>query len=162
MKPLTSDILYLVITGALIVAVGFLTYTISSKNNPSVPNQNQIGTSTQKTTAVQKDLDDNYEDADDRSNTTTQTLTPPSTPSGNSAKSYTTSDVASNNNQSSCWTIVNGNIYDLTSYINSHPGGQKAIASICGVDGTGAFSNQHGGSTKPEKVLQSYFISPLK
>lgn len=161
MKPLTSNIIYLAITGVLIIGVGSLTYTISSKKENANLNKNQISTSTQKATSNKEDLDDNYEDADDF-NTGTITQTPPATKPTNTSKSYTTGDVATHNNQSSCWTMVNGNVYDVTSYINSHPGGQSAVESICGIDGSGAFNNQHGGASKPEKVLQSFLIGPLK
>jgi cytochrome b involved in lipid metabolism len=161
MKPITLNIIFLVVAGALIISVGSLTYTFSSQKEINL-GQKQISTSTQSTKTNSQDLDDNYEDADDSPSVSTTKTPSPSTTPTNSAKSYTASDVASHNNQSSCWTIVNGNIYDLTSYINSHPGGQRAIDSICGVNGTGAFDNQHGGASKPEKVLQSFLIGPLK
>ena len=165
MKPLTSNIIFLAITGLLVISVGSLTYTFSSKNDKA----NTSGTSTPTTKTYQKDTDDKYEDDDDsKSYTATQTPPPTNTtpttqtPATTGAKTYTANDVSSHNNQSSCWTIVNGNVYDVTSYINSHPGGQGAIKSICGVDGSGAFGNQHGGASKPERVLQSFLIGSLK
>lgn len=159
MKPLTSNILYLAIIGLLIISVGSLTYTLSSKNE--TVNKNPTNTGTQTTKNTPKDLDDDIEDADDSPNPTTPAPSSQNTTTS-TTKSYTAGDVASHNNQSSCWTIVNGNVYDVTSYINSHPGGQRAIESICGVNGTGAFDNQHSGASKPERVLQSFLIGPLK
>ena len=90
--------------------------------------------------------------------------TPPitQTPSTeNRTKTYTATDIASHNNASSCWTIVNGNVYDLTNWISSHPGGEQAILGLCGKDGTEAFMNQHGGQSRPERVLASFNIGTL-
>jgi len=52
------------------------------------------------------------------------------------ANTYTLSDVAKHNNQASCWTIINGEIYDITSFISSHPAGVQKILQGCGVDAT--------------------------
>lgn len=76
-------------------------------------------------------------------------------------KSYTTSEVAKHNSDASCWSIVRGKVYDLTSWINKHPGGKRAILSMCGVDATEEFSEEHGGDSKPESVLTGYEIGVL-
>jgi cytochrome b involved in lipid metabolism len=52
-------------------------------------------------------------------------------------------------------------VYDLTRWISDHPGGEQAILSICGKDGSSAFDNQHGGQSKPERILAGYEIAPL-
>src|ERR1700749_592681 len=46
----------------------------------------------------------------------------PTTPSG-----YTLATIATHNNASSCWAALNGKVYDLTSWINQHPGGPEHI-----------------------------------
>jgi cytochrome b involved in lipid metabolism len=67
-------------------------------------------------------------------------------------------DVAKHNSASSCWTVVNGSVYDVTSWINRHPGGAGAILSMCGTDASNAFDDQHGGQRRPEQELASFFI----
>ena len=81
-----------------------------------------------------------------------------------SAKSsaYTTLDVAAHNSKSSCWTIINGNVYDLTKWIARHPGGEGAILGICGKNGSAAFNNQHGTSGRPEQILKTFQIGITK
>jgi cytochrome b involved in lipid metabolism len=71
-------------------------------------------------------------------------------------------EVKKNNNDKNCWTIVDENVYNLTSWINSHPGGSNAILSLCGVDGTSAFKAQHTGRAGPIGQLDSYKIGKLK
>ena len=56
---------------------------------------------------------------------------------------------------------MNKNVYDLTSYVSSHPGGSAVIKAICGKDGTAAFSGQHGGAKTPTSVLASFKLGAL-
>ena len=70
-------------------------------------------------------------------------------------------EVSKHNSASDCWSVVNGNVYNLTSYIQRHPGGQSALKTICGKDGSAAFSNQHNNQGKPNNVLQGFLIGAL-
>ena len=79
----------------------------------------------------------------------------------NAEATYTLAQVAANSTQASCWTIVNGSVYNITSYIKNHPGGVNAISKICGRDGTSTFSNQHGGSSSIAVILSTYKIGIL-
>jgi cytochrome b involved in lipid metabolism len=57
---------------------------------------------------------------------------------------------------------VRSNVYDLTSWIDQHPGGAEAILSMCGRDATTDFENQHGGQRRPENELQGFEIGTYK
>lgn len=70
--------------------------------------------------------------------------------------------VATHNSADSCWTVIRGGVFDLTTWINQHPGGPDAILSICGIDGTAAFDNQHEGQGRPEQLLAQFRIGTLK
>ncbi len=76
-------------------------------------------------------------------------------------KSFTAAEVAAHSTKSDCYTIIRGEVYNLTSWISQHPGGEQAIFSLCGKDGTAAFSGQHGGSAQQEKVLATFKIGVL-
>jgi len=67
-------------------------------------------------------------------------------------------EIRTHNTKSDCWSIVNGNVYNLTSYMSSHPGGQSVIANICGKDGSSAFTNQHNSQSKPNNVLSGFLL----
>lgn len=71
-------------------------------------------------------------------------------------KGYSLSDVRLHGDVSSCWTIIRGSVYDLTSFVEKHPGGDRKILSICGKDGTESFEGQHGGNSQPESTLARY------
>lgn len=92
--------------------------------------------------------------------TTTQSVDTGSTAT-TTATSYTLAQVALHKDATSCWTAINGKVYDVTSWINQHPGGPEAILSICGSDGSAAFNAQHGGQRRPESELANFYIGPL-
>lgn len=74
---------------------------------------------------------------------------------------YTLADVAKHNSASDCWTAVQDGVYDLTPFVDQHPGGRENILRICGIDGTSAFTDQHGGQRKPEQELAGLKIGML-
>ena len=75
------------------------------------------------------------------------------------AASYTAADVATHNTAGDCWVIVNGNVYNLTSFIASHPGGPSPISSLCGLDGSASFNGQHSASTL--NSVSNLLLGPL-
>lgn len=80
---------------------------------------------------------------------------------GVSAGSITMAQVAEHNSKTSCWTTISGSVYDLTAWIPNHPGGEQAILSLCGKDGTTAFNGQHGSNAKVKTVLAGFKIGLL-
>ena len=92
--------------------------------------------------------------------TPTVVATPTPTPTPTIA-GYTMAQVKANNTAKSCWTAIDGYVYNLTSWINSHPGGSGAILFLCGTDGTNAFKAQHENQTRPTIRLETYRLGPL-
>ena len=84
------------------------------------------------------------------------------TPSTESGTSYTLAQVSAHARASDCWSIVQNGVYNLTSWINQHPGGSGAILQMCGRDATDAFLGQHGGQRRPESELQGFLIGTYK
>ena len=69
--------------------------------------------------------------------------------------------MAKHGTASSCWTAIDGNVYDVTGWITRHPGGQRPILGLCGKDGSSAFDNQHGGQSRPAAELKQFLIGTL-
>ncbi len=63
----------------------------------------------------------------------------------------TTAEVAQHTDKNSCWTIIDGNVYDVTSFISSHPGGDR-ILEACGKDGSQLFASQGGEGSHSESA----------
>ncbi|MFM1995405.1 MAG: hypothetical protein RLZZ610_922 [Actinomycetota bacterium] len=90
--------------------------------------------------------------------------TSPGTDSGGSTSTdsgISVAEVQKHNTEADCWTVINGDVYDLTSYISRHKGGAAVLTGICGKDGTKAFSGQHAGASKPNADLSSLIVGPL-
>lgn len=83
-------------------------------------------------------------------------------PTAPTSKTYTMAEVEASNKPEKCWTVIRGDVYDLTAWINKHPGGDKNILKLCGVGGTQAFEKKHGGQEKPENALKGFEIGKLK
>lgn len=77
------------------------------------------------------------------------------------AAGYTMAQVKANKSRSKCWSAINGNVYDLTAWIGSHPGGESSIESLCGTDGSASFNAMHANKSKPESRLAGYLLGPL-
>ena len=90
--------------------------------------------------------------------TPTRVVTPTPTPT---VAGYTMAQVRANNTARSCWTVIDGVVYDLTRWISNHPGGSGAILFLCGTDGTNAFSAQHQNQARPAIRLDTYRLGPL-
>ena len=91
--------------------------------------------------------------------TSTNTTAPVATiTQSSSQKTFSITDVAKHKSALSCWSIINGKVYDLTSWIGQHPGGPQRILSICGSDGSFVFNDQHGGQRRPERELAGFYI----
>ena len=75
---------------------------------------------------------------------------------------YTMAQVRANNTAANCWAVIDDSVYDLTKWINSHPGGSGAIVGLCGRDGSSSFSAKHGNQSRPAAQLNSYRLGPLE
>jgi hypothetical protein len=66
-------------------------------------------------------------------------------------KTLTREEVANNNSEESLWFIIDSQVYDVTDFIDAHPGGEAVLKQVGGTDATDAFYNLHR-----QEVLQKY------
>lgn len=90
-----------------------------------------------------------------KSQTTMTEPTTSSTPTTNQTpviSSYSPAEVAKHGSTSTCWLIISGNVYDVTEFLSSHPGGSGAIIPHCGTDATTTFNGmiKHGSLAQNE------------
>jgi cytochrome b involved in lipid metabolism len=97
-------------------------------------------------------------DADEATGGTTAA---PASTSGSATTTISMASLAAHDTQADCWVAIDGGVYDLTSYIDQHPGGAQRILNLCGTDGTSAFTGQHGSEKKPAAVLAGAQIGAL-
>ena len=41
------------------------------------------------------------------------------------------------------WAALHGSVYDLTDFVEEHPGGAESITAIAGKDGTASYDSVH-------------------
>jgi len=72
---------------------------------------------------------------------------------------YSVSEVAKHSAPGDCWLIVRGNVYDVTTYINHHPGGRRRITDVCGREVSSLFASIH--SNRAWNLLGDYLIGAV-
>jgi cytochrome b involved in lipid metabolism len=75
----------------------------------------------------------------------------------------TLEEVSKHSSSSDCWMIIEGKVYDVTSYFGYHPGGNSTLSAYCGKEATEAFQTKgrSGGndhSSYAYSLLPSYYI----
>ncbi|RKP00031.1 hypothetical protein CXG81DRAFT_13714, partial [Caulochytrium protostelioides] len=55
------------------------------------------------------------------------------------------------------WIIVHGKVYDVTAFVNDHPGGEEVLFDQAGMDATEAF-DEVGHSQDAHELLERYLI----
>jgi cytochrome b involved in lipid metabolism len=76
----------------------------------------------------------------------------------NSTK-MTMNEVAKHNKKNDCYLAIENKVYNVSSYVSSHPGGQGKIISVCGQEVTGVFASIH--SNFAWDLLKNYQIGQI-
>ena len=71
-------------------------------------------------------------------------------------------EISKHNSVADCWLLINNKVYNLTSFINSHPGGVGTITNYCGKEATSAYDTKggrgRGHSSYADSLLAQYYI----
>ncbi|KAJ7103392.1 FMN-dependent dehydrogenase-domain-containing protein [Mycena belliarum] len=70
-------------------------------------------------------------------------------------------EVAKHNSQGSCWVIIKNNVYDVTDFLQEHPGGAKIILKYAGRDATSAYEPIHPPDALAKNLPPSKHLGPL-
>lgn len=58
-------------------------------------------------------------------------------------RTFTREQVQQQGSSDSLWCIIDSNVYDLTDFVDAHPGGEAVLRQVAGQDATEAFYNLH-------------------
>jgi 4-hydroxysphinganine ceramide fatty acyl 2-hydroxylase len=81
----------------------------------------------------------------------------------NKIKIYTTEDVARHNTAKDCWVIHSGKVYNVTEFLQDHPGGDDLILNWAGKDVGMAMKDpdEHDHSSSAYDMLSEYLVGKL-
>eukprot|EP00252_Welwitschia_mirabilis_P013979 TRINITY_DN30988_c0_g1_i1.p1 TRINITY_DN30988_c0_g1~~TRINITY_DN30988_c0_g1_i1.p1 ORF type:complete len:129 (-),score=24.15 TRINITY_DN30988_c0_g1_i1:33-419(-) len=74
--------------------------------------------------------------------------------------SFTATQVAEHNSRNDCWIIINGKVYDVSRYLEEHPGGEDVLLAAAGKDGTDEFEDA-GHSEDARKLMEDYYVGDI-
>ncbi|KAG7197851.1 hypothetical protein KM043_001663 [Ampulex compressa] len=77
-----------------------------------------------------------------------------------STKLYTRAEVAQHNDSTDTWIIIHNKVYNVTAFLNEHPGGEEVLLEQGGKDGTEPFENI-GHSSDARQMMEPYKIGEL-
>lgn len=73
---------------------------------------------------------------------------------------YKRKEVAEKNNSDGAWIVIHNSVYNVTEFLNEHPGGEEVLLEQAGKDGTEAFEDV-GHSTDARELMKKYKIGEL-
>jgi cytochrome b involved in lipid metabolism len=76
-----------------------------------------------------------------------------------STRCYTAEDVGRHNKAEDVWIILKGKVYDVTPYVNEHPGGAAILRNAGGDSTKGFYAPQH-----PDRVfdlIDDFYVGDL-
>jgi len=63
-------------------------------------------------------------------------------------------EIKQHNDKNSIWIVVNNDVYDVTEFLNEHPGGEEVLLEQAGKDASEAFEDVGHSSDAREMMLK--------
>ncbi|KAK9052882.1 hypothetical protein SSX86_029512 [Deinandra increscens subsp. villosa] len=72
-------------------------------------------------------------------------------------KVFDFANVSLHNNKNDCWVIINARVYDVTKFLDDHPGGDTVLLDVAGKNASEEFEEAGHGSAA-RLMLDEYYI----
>ncbi|NXP80840.1 CYB5B protein, partial [Ramphastos sulfuratus] len=69
-------------------------------------------------------------------------------------------EVGKRNSSREAWLVIHGRVYDVTRFLEEHPGGEEVLLEQAGRDATESFEDV-GHSTDAREMLKQYYIGEV-
>ncbi|GAB4819524.1 hypothetical protein N2152v2_006570 [Parachlorella kessleri] len=73
---------------------------------------------------------------------------------------YTLAECQEHTTEKDCWLIIEGKVYNVTNFLDEHPGGYDIVVAAAGKDATESFE-EIGHSNAAKQMLADYLIGDL-
>ncbi|KAL3650582.1 Cytochrome b5 isoform E [Castilleja foliolosa] len=75
-------------------------------------------------------------------------------------KAHAFEEVAKHNTVKDCWLVISGKVYDVTPFMDEHPGGDEVLIAATGKDATNDFEDV-GHSDSAREMMDKYYIGDI-
>ncbi|XP_031639588.1 cytochrome b5 [Contarinia nasturtii] len=82
------------------------------------------------------------------------------TESETTVKTYSLAEIAKHNSNQTTWIVIHNNIYDVTKFLNEHPGGEEVLLEQAGKDASESFEDV-GHSTDAREMMKRYKVGEV-
>ncbi|KAM0934631.1 putative cytochrome b5-like heme/steroid binding domain, cytochrome b5, heme-binding protein [Dioscorea sansibarensis] len=69
-------------------------------------------------------------------------------------------EVSKHNQTKDCWLIISGKVYDVTPFMDDHPGGDEVLLAATGKDASNDFEDV-GHSDSAREMMHKYYIGEI-
>ncbi|KAH6759701.1 cytochrome B5 isoform B [Perilla frutescens var. hirtella] len=76
------------------------------------------------------------------------------------AKVFTLAEVSEHNSDKDCWIVIAGKVYNVTKFLEDHPGGDDVIISSTGKDATDDFEDV-GHSASAKAMMEEFYVGEI-
>ncbi|KAL9555435.1 hypothetical protein MBANPS3_002345 [Mucor bainieri] len=73
---------------------------------------------------------------------------------------FTIEEVAKHRVDTDCWIVIHGKVYDVTDFLQEHPGGKKVLLKVAGTDASKQFDAYHNASVL-QNIAAKYEIGQM-
>jgi len=77
------------------------------------------------------------------------------------SQEFTYSDVSSHSSKKDLYLVIHDKVYDSSSFVDEHPGGEEVLLDVGGQDATEAFEDV-GHSDEAREILDGLLVGTLK
>ncbi|GLJ30234.1 hypothetical protein SUGI_0598110 [Cryptomeria japonica] len=75
-------------------------------------------------------------------------------------KVFTLKQVSAHKTKEDCWFVIDGKVYDVTKFLEEHPGGEEVLVEASGRDATQDFEDI-GHSQAAKEMMDTYLVGVL-
>uniref|UniRef100_A0A5B7BHU1 Cytochrome b5 heme-binding domain-containing protein n=1 Tax=Davidia involucrata TaxID=16924 RepID=A0A5B7BHU1_DAVIN len=79
---------------------------------------------------------------------------------GGDGKVFTLAEVSEHNNAKDCWLVISGKVYNVTKFLEDHPGGDEVLLSATGKDATDDFEDV-GHSSSARAMMDEFYVGDI-
>ena len=76
-------------------------------------------------------------------------------------KLYTFEEVSKHNTINDLWVVYNQKVYDVSKYVDEHPGGEEVVVYVAGTDATEAFDDI-GHSEDAHEIMAGLLVGRVE